>query len=467
SSPVVYTVTAEDGIAMQEWTVSVVVLPNTETDIVSFSLTEKVAPALLDNLLHTISVEVPYGTDVTALVPTIGISAGATIDPASGIAADFSSPVVYTVTAEDGIAMQEWTVSVVVLPNTETDILSLSLTEQTGPATIDNLPHTVSVEVPYGTDVTALVPTIGLSAGATIDPASGVAADFSSPVVYTVIAVDGITTQDWTVTVAVLPNTETDIVSFSLAEEAGPAAIDNLPHTVSVEVPYGTDVTALIPTIGLSDGATILPVNGVATDFSSPVVYTVTAEDGVTMQEWTVTVVILPNTETDIVSFSLAEQTGPAIIDSELNNITIEVVKETDVTALVPTIELSAGANIDPGSGISADFSSVVVYRVTAEDGDNSQEWNVTVTVDPAVSIETAYVPLSMYVYPNPATDKLFVELSATADIYIIDALGRVVITLNDASTKTTIPVSDLERGIYFILMKRDHSREVSKIVLD
>ena len=42
------------------------------------------------------------GTDVSALVPTITLSMGASIDPVSGVATDFTQPVTYTVTAEDG-----------------------------------------------------------------------------------------------------------------------------------------------------------------------------------------------------------------------------------------------------------------------------------------------------------------------------------------------------------------------------
>ena len=49
---------------------------------------------------------------LAVLVPTIKISDKATINPASGVAQDFSSPVTYTVTSEDGIVTAQYTVSV-------------------------------------------------------------------------------------------------------------------------------------------------------------------------------------------------------------------------------------------------------------------------------------------------------------------------------------------------------------------
>ena len=96
----------------------------------------------------------------------------------------------------------------------------------------------------------------------------------------------------------------TDIVSFYLAAQIGGATINTTNHTVSIEVEYGTNVTSLTPTIGLSYGATINPTSGTARNFTSPVTYTVTAEDGVTQQVWTITVTITeaPVTGTVVVS---------------------------------------------------------------------------------------------------------------------------------------------------------------------
>lgn len=49
-----------------------------------------------------ISAEVAFGVDITQLVPTIETSPRATVSPASGMVTDFTGPIVYTVTAEDG-----------------------------------------------------------------------------------------------------------------------------------------------------------------------------------------------------------------------------------------------------------------------------------------------------------------------------------------------------------------------------
>src|SRR5690606_7354486 len=90
------------------------------------------------------------------------------------------------------------------------------------------------------------------------------------------------------------------------------AVIDENDKTISATVPYGTDITALLPTIEVSEGATVSPEG--EQDFSSEVTYTVTAEDG-TKAQYTVTVDIAPNTEAKITSFIFLAENNTALED--------------------------------------------------------------------------------------------------------------------------------------------------------
>ena len=83
---------------------------------------------------------------------------------------------------------------------------------------IDEEKGTVTVTMPAGTDVTALTPSIQLADGAAYAPAG--AQDFSSPVKYTVMAADGATSRDYTVTVNVLPKIKVACVGDSMTAAA-------------------------------------------------------------------------------------------------------------------------------------------------------------------------------------------------------------------------------------------------------
>ncbi len=177
------------------------------------------------------------------------------------------------------------------IDSTATDILTFTFADIVGSAVINTTDHTVTASAEYESGLTTITPTITMDYGATISPTSGTEEDFTAAVTYTVTALDGTTTQEWAITITeVNPSTNTGITSFSLAEQTKAATINATTHTVAIEVEIDTDVSALTPTIGVYSGATISPLSGVEQDFTSPVVYTVTAQDTETTQEWTVTV---------------------------------------------------------------------------------------------------------------------------------------------------------------------------------
>ena len=74
-----------------------------------------------------------------------------------------------------------------------------------------------------------------------------------------------------------------------------------------------------------------------------------------------------------------------------------------------------------------------------------------------------------MTIYPNPTMDKITIELPAAVRYFICitDLLGQQV--LNDTEftgTKTEIDVSELPKGVYFIELATDKSKEVRKIIV-
>ena len=147
----------------------------------------------------------------------------------------------------------------------------------------------VRLDFPAGTDVTHLTPTIIISTYATIEPESGVAQDFTNPVYYTVTAFNGTTAQYMVEAVVHDADNEKSILSFNIDGVFGD--INDIAQTVVLLMPEGTDVTHLTPTIEVSEGATVSPASGEAQDFTTPVTYTVTAQNGTTAA-YTVTVIV-------------------------------------------------------------------------------------------------------------------------------------------------------------------------------
>jgi len=170
-------------------------------------------------------------------------------------------------------------------------------------ATVNDGAGTVTISVPYGTDRSSLAPSITISGGAVVSPGSAVSVDFSSGAVqYTVTAEDGVTEKVYSVTVAEdAPSTECVLTFFSVDGREG--VINESAGTVSVTVPAGTDVTALSTGAAFSAGASISPLTNTVQNFSTPKVYRVTAQDGTTFKEYTVTVTVLSAPPAYIIAF--------------------------------------------------------------------------------------------------------------------------------------------------------------------
>ena len=90
--------------------------PVSDKLIIIFKFTQPAeVNGVVDLKNNSVELDVPFGTDVTKLTPSIAISPKSTISPQSGAQQDFTNPVVYSVTAEDG-STQNYNVSVKVLP---------------------------------------------------------------------------------------------------------------------------------------------------------------------------------------------------------------------------------------------------------------------------------------------------------------------------------------------------------------
>jgi hypothetical protein len=273
--------------SVQSYAVTVYRAMDSEKVITGFSILTPVgATGTINEAAKTITVTVPYGTDLTGMTASAS-HIGASIDPDPAVAKSYTGPVEYTVTAANG-STSTYTVTVNVLPNTTKAIMTFNITNPVNVAgIIDETLKTITINVPYGTDVTAMTASASHT-GASIDPDPATAKSYAGPVTYTVTAADGSTTT-YTVTVNVASNTAKAITAFNITGPVNAAGVINEDaKTITVTVPYRTAVTGMTA-LASHSGASLDPDPAVAKSYAGPVTYTVTAADG-TYQDYTVTV---------------------------------------------------------------------------------------------------------------------------------------------------------------------------------
>lgn len=162
-------------------------------------------------------------------------------------------------------------------------------------AVINQVTKTISLIVPYTpwgkTGLAALAPSFAVTSG-TCNQTSGSppipAFALPSPSSATYTVTDGSIINDYTVTVTVTAASAACNMLTCNFGALGQAAISGTSAVLTV--PPGQAVTALAPTFTISANATISPASGTTQDFTNSVVYRVTAENGTTFMDYTVSV---------------------------------------------------------------------------------------------------------------------------------------------------------------------------------
>ena len=140
------------------------------------------------------------------------------------------------------------------------------------------------------------------------------------------------------------------IKSFKFGDDA--ATINESAKTITYEVAYGTDVTALTPTVEAygNNGATYTPAG--ATDFTSPVVYTVTDAYNELHTDYTVTVnIAAPSTNAYLASLSVAGYALDFDKEEETYNIVLDYGTTVlpEITYAVEDVGLATAVKVENG----------------------------------------------------------------------------------------------------------------------
>jgi hypothetical protein len=306
--------------------------------------------------------------------------------------------------------------------------------------TIAENDRTVTVEVPAGTGLSALVAVFTVSGervlvGGTEQESGRTPNDFSGAVEYVVEGTDA-TRVTYVVRVTTLPSPgqEKAITDFSIVSPQVSAAIDEIGHSITGVVPHGTDRSSLVAEY-VTTGVTVTvddteQQSGVTiNDFTEPLTYVVTAEDGST-RSYTVEMEEAPSGEKSITSFSIRAPGAAAVIDETQRIVRCRVADGTVRSSLVADFS-TTGACVRVGgvvqqSGVTAnDFSNAVEYEVAAEDGSIAL---YTVRVTGRIALLVNELDVDQVGVDNAE----FMELLA---LETVDLWGIVVILINGGVT--------------------------------
>lgn len=287
--------------------------PVLQVQDLSVTLGERTFHGQINENTKEINLTLPLGTDLTALTPTLRHTAArATIGgQAEGSPVDLSNPVEILLSLDQ--YSERYTLRTVTGDSSECDILSYSINGEKAIITGDK----ITLTLPYGTGLTGVEPEIQISEDAKLTQKPDSLA-FGKNLTYTVTAQNG-DTRTYTVVLTETPiSQENEMLSFSYGSMQ--AEINQDKGTVKLQVPDGTNLEKLTPTVKISEFASVYPESGQAVDFSGsdPMVYTVISQSGVT-NKYRVTVELIP--------------TGDNIYQSEMERLRDNIIRRYETSA--------------------------------------------------------------------------------------------------------------------------------------
>jgi autotransporter-associated beta strand protein len=375
-------------------------------------------PAVIDQMANTITLRVPYGTDVANLAPTYTLSYG-TCTPASGSTQNFTSPVTYA--ASSGALTNTYVVTVSVRPQvppmsiTDGLVMWLDASQLTGLS--DSDPMTTWTDMSgLGNHATKTAGSPKYKTGALggqpvvqFVKANGdkfTTADLSSqfPTAATMLIVSTLRAANaYTLVKTDTGNNHDEWWRYDGNGNSYPAAFRNqrleaycaMPNSgshvfaVSSSDSWQMWVDGSSPGVALgnySPGTTQdigagASGRGLEGDIAEVLSYNRTlSNDELNYLGYYLTAKYDLNSAytvgNSITSFTVPEQTSSVIAGT---NIYVTVPSGTALNSLTPTITVSIGATVTPASGVARDFSSPqVTYTVQAQDG-TTKAYSVTV----------------------------------------------------------------------------------------
>ncbi|MCG8412200.1 MAG: lamin tail domain-containing protein, partial [Bacteroidales bacterium] len=248
--------------------------------------------------------------------------------------------------------------------------------------------------------------------------------------------------------------TSNDILDFSLDKQTAYGIMNFENHTIDIEVSVHADVTKLVASFMLSEGATakvgeVAQVSGTTTnDFTNPVKYIVSSKNG-KEQVWTITVTIAKeeSLQNAITGITVKNMVGLATIED--GTVHVKVKYGTDITNLNPVFEISCLASI-ADTTLARDFTKPQTYVVTAENG-NTKNWVVTIEKPTVVEVANIAALKAKYKKGDKTIYKVTGEVTFTyatkPSYYIQDKTGAISIYAKTGIT-TNYKIGDNVKNI-------------------
>lgn len=306
-----------------------------EPIIVSFDIPNQMGNSIINNQNKTIDLIVPCSTDISELIAIFNLSENGVeafvndvLQTSGSTSNNFSNSTIYTLRHHQKCLEIDWTINVDVKSfnkediNNSIQVLEFNIPYQIGATGFDKNNFSINIKVPCNTELFNLKPSFSLPQGtkAFINEELQVSKqsinDFSNSLTYTISSSFTCTNQDWIVTVNLetfedeFINESTLIIDYKVVDQIGLTNINNSLHEVNIYMPCNYNLSELVNSFTLSNGAIALVNDNEQksgeslNDFRNTVTYSTGTTNGCFSMDWSI---YISTATVDLQSFDLSD----------------------------------------------------------------------------------------------------------------------------------------------------------------
>ena len=416
---IVVVVTAGDGETTQTYMVTVTRAGSSDASLRALSLSGvTLSPAFASGTV-AYTASVGHGVTATTVTATAGdanvsveVNLNGVVDHDSvvGLEVGDGNVIAVEVTAQDGETTQTYTVTVTRAGSADASLSALSLSGVTltpvfasGTAAYTaSVANSVTETTVRATAVAEAAYEVKLNGVVDQDGVVPMAVGSGNVIAVFVTAQDGGTTQTYTVTVTRAGSPDATLSGLSLMGDGGEVFVLSPAFAAGTTIYVATvahDVSAVTVTASVASAGSAYDIRinglvdqdgvvGLVAGSGNVIAVVVTAQDGESSQTYTVTVTRAGSADASLGALSLSGVTlSPAFASgvtaymaSVANSVTETTVGATAVAGAEFEVKLNGIVDLDGVVGLSVGSGNVIAVVVTAQDGESSQTYTVTVT---------------------------------------------------------------------------------------
>jgi hypothetical protein len=366
-------------VTVKTYTLSVTRLPSTNAKLSALTISSGTLSPVFSALATSYSVTVDNTVTSVEVMPTTEDStASYSATGGSNLSVGLNT-VGVQVTAQDGVTVKTYSIAVTRLPSSNAKLSTLGISTGTLMPVFDSLTTSYTALVDNSVTSVTVTPTVEDATASFVVSGGSNLAVGANTVDVQVTAQDGVTVKTYSIVVNRAPSSNARLSALWISSGTLTPAFDPLTTSYTASVDNSVTSVTVTPTVEDSTASFVVSGGSNLAVAANSIDVQVTAQDGLTVKTYTVSVTRAPSSNANLSALVLSTGSFTPVFDSQKTSYTATVDNTVTSVAVTPTVEDSnASFSVSGGTGLAAGPNTVDV-QVTAQDTTTIKHYVITI----------------------------------------------------------------------------------------